>query len=152
MDSDQELSTDGEETRTWAVESVGGAVGGAVGGVVVPATTSASVVPPVAVSVAPSVAAPVAPPAKITIRFQAIGGAPPIHPKVFKIAAAQTFGVLQRFLHKRLQRQGSDDSQLFLYLHNSFLPASDEQLASLHAAFLVNDELVVSYCLTVAFG
>ncbi|ODQ77572.1 hypothetical protein BABINDRAFT_26872, partial [Babjeviella inositovora NRRL Y-12698] len=97
---------------------------------------------------------------KITIRFQAIGGAPPILVKVFKISRNQKFSVLNKFLHKRVySNRGNRSSpepegrkQLFLYLHNSFAPNGDEVLGNLFSLFKVGDELIVSYCLNVAFG
>lgn len=85
---------------------------------------------------------------KIQIRFQPVGSTPLISPRVFKISATQTMASLAVFLRRRLKVV----DQLWLYLHSLFSPNPDERLGDLWEMFRTNDELVVYYCNTVAFG
>lgn len=85
---------------------------------------------------------------KIMIRFVPIGSTPSIQPRVFKISATQTVSTLNRFLCKKLKFKGV----LNLYIQNSFMPLPDEQIGSLYGLFKTNNELIISYCNTIAFG
>lgn len=85
---------------------------------------------------------------KMPIRFQPVGSTPLISPRVFKISATQTMASLSVFLRRRLKIS----DQLWLYLHSLFSPNPDERLGDLWEMFRTNDELVVYYCNTVAFG
>ncbi|EGW32571.1 uncharacterized protein SPAPADRAFT_139378 [Spathaspora passalidarum NRRL Y-27907] len=85
---------------------------------------------------------------KITIRFQSIGSTPSINPKVFKISSSQTISTLSRFLSQRLKHKGL----LYLYVQNSFSPNPDETIGDLFNSFKTNNELIISYCYSVAFG
>ncbi|CDK26305.1 unnamed protein product [Kuraishia capsulata CBS 1993] len=97
---------------------------------------------------------------KVTIRFQPIGSVPHISPKVFKISSSQPFSTLIRFLEKRIRQRQTEDAKvnaltggtLFCYIHNSIAPSPDEMIGNLFTNFNVNNELMVSYCNTVAFG
>ncbi|RCK63097.1 Ubiquitin-like protein ATG12 [Candida viswanathii] len=85
---------------------------------------------------------------KIMIRFVPIGSTPSIQPRVFKISSGQTISTLNKFLCKKLRHKGI----LHLYIQNSFMPLPDEQIGSLYALFKTNNELIISYCNTIAFG
>lgn len=85
---------------------------------------------------------------KIMIRFAPIGSTPSIQPRVFKISSTQTMSTLNKFLCKKLKHKGT----LHLYIQNSFMPLPDEQIGSLYNLFKTNNELIISYCNTVAFG
>ncbi|EDO17567.1 hypothetical protein Kpol_534p48 [Vanderwaltozyma polyspora DSM 70294] len=84
---------------------------------------------------------------KIQIKFQPIGSIPLITPSVCTISSQQTFSMIILFLKKRLKVE-----QVFCYINNSFAPNPQQTIGSLWSQFKVNDELIVSYCGTVAFG
>ncbi|KAI5948658.1 ATG12 [Candida theae] len=86
-------------------------------------------------------------PLRISIRFQPIGSTTAINPKVFKISSTQTVATLSKFLCKRLKQ-----THLCLYIQNSFSPAPEENIGDLYSSFKTKDELIVSYCNSVAFG
>ncbi|CAX45650.1 autophagy-related protein (12), putative [Candida dubliniensis CD36] len=85
---------------------------------------------------------------KIMIRFVPIGSTPSIQPRVFKISGTQTVSTLNKFLCKKLKFKGV----LNLYIQNSFMPLPDESIGSLYGLFKTNNELIISYCNTIAFG
>ncbi|KAI5962365.1 ATG12 [Candida pseudojiufengensis] len=84
---------------------------------------------------------------KINIRFQSIGSTNQIEPNIFKISSFQTISTINKFLCKKLKLK-----TLHLYLQNSFSPSPDEKIGELYDAFKTNNELIISYCNTVAFG
>ncbi|KAG5420626.1 ATG12 [Candida metapsilosis] len=86
-------------------------------------------------------------PVKISIRFIPIGSTVEIKPKVFKISSTQTIATLNKFLCKKLKQ-----SHLCLYIQSSFSPAPEEKIGDLYNLFKTKDELIVSYCNSVAFG
>lgn len=86
-------------------------------------------------------------PEKVTIRLQPIGSVPEISPRVFQIASDQKFGALTKFLCKKLKL-----THVYCYVNNAFAPSLDQKLVDLWAQFKVSEELIISYCETVAFG
>lgn len=86
--------------------------------------------------------------AKTTIRFVPIGSTPRINPLVFTISSNQTVSILIKFLAKKLKTK----DHVYLYIQNSFQPTPDEKLSDLYNLFRTNNELIVSYCESVAFG
>ncbi|CCE80429.1 Piso0_003545 [Millerozyma farinosa CBS 7064] len=86
---------------------------------------------------------------KVTIRFQPIGSTPSITPRVFKISSNSTISTLKRFLIKRLKVK---NNLIYVYIQNSFQPLPDEMVGDLYNLFKVGNELILSYCHTVAFG
>lgn len=84
---------------------------------------------------------------KVSIRFMAIGLAPPLRPNVYNISSTQTVATLVRFLQKKLRMD-----EVHLYVQSSFAPTPDETIGDLWESFRVGNELVVSYCHQVAFG
>lgn len=86
---------------------------------------------------------------KITIRFQPIGSTPAITPKVYKISSNQTISTINKFLTKRLKIK---TKLIYLYIQNSFQPNPDERLGDLYELFKTNNELIINYCHTIAFG
>ncbi|ODV63067.1 Atg12p [Ascoidea rubescens DSM 1968] len=98
---------------------------------------------------------------KCLIRFQSIGSVNQIQPKVYKISSNQQFSSLIVFLKKKLKiynnnqdnnNDSSTDSQIFCYIKNTFAPSPDEIIGNLFKNFATNNELIVCYCNTVAFG
>ncbi|CDO92984.1 unnamed protein product [Kluyveromyces dobzhanskii CBS 2104] len=84
---------------------------------------------------------------RIKIRLQPIGAVPQIQPRVCQISANQQFLALTKFLCKRLKRK-----HIHCYINNAFAPALNQNIGDLWSQFKVNDELIVSYCESVAFG
>ncbi|KAK6455423.1 autophagy protein 12, partial [Scheffersomyces xylosifermentans] len=85
---------------------------------------------------------------KITIRFVPIGSTPRITSAVFTISSNQTVSTLTKFLGKMLKTK----EHVYVYIQNSFQPNPDEKLNDLYHLFKTNNELIVSYCQSVAFG
>jgi ubiquitin-like protein ATG12 len=92
---------------------------------------------------------PDVPATKISVRLQSIGSTPAVRPKVFKVTSTQTVSVIVKFILKQLKL---NHESIHLYIHNSFQINPDEILADLYAMYKVNQELIISYCNTVAFG
>ncbi|ODQ53901.1 APG12-domain-containing protein [Saitoella complicata NRRL Y-17804] len=88
--------------------------------------------------------------AKVAIRFKAVGRAPILKQQVYKITSGQRFQTVTTFLRRQLKLRPSDT--LFLYINSTFAPSLDEVIGNLYQSFKVNDELVVNYCTTQAFG
>lgn len=86
---------------------------------------------------------------KIPIRFIPVGSTPSINPNIFKISSEQTVSTLIRFLVKRLKLKSN---VVYLYILSSFQPNPDEKIGDLYNNFKVNNELIVNYCHTIAFG
>lgn len=86
---------------------------------------------------------------KVTIRFQPIGSTPSISPRVYKISSNQTISTINKFLIKRLKIK---NNLIYLYIQNSFQPNPDEKLGDLFNLFKINNELILSYCHSIAFG
>lgn len=84
---------------------------------------------------------------KVQIKFLPIGSIPQINPVVCKISASQPFALITTFLSRRLKV-----SQVYCYINNSFAPNPQQIVGDLWSQFKVDDELIVSYCGTVAFG
>lgn len=84
---------------------------------------------------------------KIQIKFQPIGSIAQIKPSVCKISAAQPFALVTTFLTKSLKV-----NQVYCYINSSFAPNPQQIVGDLWSQFKVDNELIVSYCGTVAFG
>ncbi|EXJ95182.1 autophagy-like protein 12 [Capronia coronata CBS 617.96] len=87
---------------------------------------------------------------KVSVRFQAIGSAPILKQRVFKINASSRFSVVLNFLRKKLGIKEGDG--LFLYVNSVFAPGLDEGVGNLFRCFKTDDQLIVSYSATPAFG
>ncbi|KFY29196.1 hypothetical protein V493_02498 [Pseudogymnoascus sp. VKM F-4281 (FW-2241)] len=89
---------------------------------------------------------------KVTVRFKAIGSAPVLKQPVCRINATQRFEAVVAYL-RRVVKCGPQDS-VFLYVNNTFAPSLDEIVGNLHRCFRnqTEDQLVVSYSMTPAFG
>ncbi|KEF51741.1 autophagy-like protein 12 [Exophiala aquamarina CBS 119918] len=87
---------------------------------------------------------------KVSVRFQPIGSAPILKQKVFKISASSRFSVVLNFLRKKVGVREGDG--LFLYVNSVFAPGLDEGVGNLFRCFKVDDQLIVSYSRTPAFG
>jgi ubiquitin-like protein ATG12 len=71
---------------------------------------------------------------KVIVIFQAIGNAPILKQKVFKLTASNKFQTVIQFLRKELRYKGSDP--LFLYINSAFSPSPDETISNLHKVHL----------------
>ncbi|KAK5206690.1 Ubiquitin-like protein [Exophiala xenobiotica] len=87
---------------------------------------------------------------KVSIRFQPVGSAPILKQRVFKISASSKFSVVLNFLRKKLGVKDGDG--LFLYVNSVFAPGLDEGVGNLFRCFKTDDQLIVSYSTTPAFG
>lgn len=67
---------------------------------------------------------------KVTVRFVAIGSAPPLRQKVCRISSAQRFEQVVSYLRRTLKVRSTDS--VFLYVNSSFAPALDEIVGNLH--------------------
>ncbi|SCW00573.1 LAFE_0C07184g1_1 [Lachancea fermentati] len=84
---------------------------------------------------------------KVQIKFQSIGSIRQIIPQVARISSYQPFSVVITFLKKKLKVD-----TVHCYINNSFAPAPQQTVGDLWNQFKVQNELVVNYCSTVAFG
>ncbi|KAL7275649.1 Ubiquitin-like protein [Rhizina undulata] len=89
-------------------------------------------------------------PERVSVRFKAIGSAPHLNRDVYKIKTTQKFESVVKFLRDTLQISPADS--IFLYINSSFAPALDENVGNLFDCFRIDDQLLVSYCMTAAFG
>ncbi|KAI9287416.1 putative autophagy-related protein 12 [Umbelopsis sp. AD052] len=87
---------------------------------------------------------------KVIVQFRAIGNAPILKQKLFKITASQKFQAVNLFLRKELNYAPSE--ALFLYINSAFAPAPDEIISNLYKSFGTEGFLVVNYCTTAAWG
>ncbi|KAK6465218.1 putative autophagy protein Apg12 [Scheffersomyces coipomensis] len=84
---------------------------------------------------------------KITVRFQPIGSTRILSTRVFKIGRNRNISTLILFIRKQIEVQS-----VFLYIQSSFQPNPDENLGTLYDLYKTGEELIISYCDTVAFG
>lgn len=87
---------------------------------------------------------------KVVVNFRPIGSAPALAKSVFQISATQKFDFLVIWLRKKLKVKDTDS--VFLYVNQSFAPSLEEVVGNLHRCFKTNDQLVISYSMTPAFG
>ena len=66
----------------------------------------------------------------VPIRFQAVGSAPILRQKVFKVSASQKFETVVNFLRRKLECGPSDS--VFLYVNSVFAPGLDEGVGNLY--------------------
>ena len=64
------------------------------------------------------------------VRFQAVGSAPILRQKVFKVSASQKFETVVNFLRKKLDCKPTDS--VFLYVNSVFAPGLDEGVGNLY--------------------
>ncbi|RMJ24359.1 hypothetical protein PHISP_04760 [Aspergillus sp. HF37] len=87
---------------------------------------------------------------KATVRFQPLPGAPILKNRIFKISASQRFETVVKFLRKKLDCKESDS--VFCYVNSVFAPGLDEGVGGLWRCFKTDDQLIVAYSMTPAFG
>ncbi|KAF2020796.1 APG12-domain-containing protein [Aaosphaeria arxii CBS 175.79] len=87
---------------------------------------------------------------KVKIRLHPIGSAPHLKQRVFNLSANQRFETIVKFLRRRLEAK--DHESVYCYIGSVFSPALDEGVGNLWNCFKTNDELVVGYALSPAFG
>ena len=87
---------------------------------------------------------------KVVVRFQAVGSAPVLRQKVCKVSASQKFETVVNFLRRRLDCKPTDS--VFLYVNSVFAPGLDEGVGNLFRCFKTDDQLIVAYSMTPAFG
>ncbi|KAJ5362125.1 hypothetical protein N7541_002969 [Penicillium brevicompactum] len=87
---------------------------------------------------------------KVTVRFQPLPSAPILKSKVFKVSASQKFETVVKFLRKKLDCKETDS--VFCYVNSVFAPGLDEGVGGLWRCFKTDDQLIVAYSMTPAFG
>ncbi|KAJ5826133.1 Autophagy-related protein 12 [Penicillium riverlandense] len=87
---------------------------------------------------------------KITVRFQPLPSAPILKNRVFKVSASQKFETVVKFLRKKLDCKDTDS--VFCYVNSVFAPGLDEGMGGLWRCFKTDDQLIVAYSMTPAFG
>ncbi|KAJ5905833.1 uncharacterized protein N7473_002749 [Penicillium subrubescens] len=87
---------------------------------------------------------------KVTVRFQPLPSAPILKNRVFKISASQKFETVVNFLRKKLDCKATDS--VFCYVNSVFAPGLDEGVGGLWRCFKTDDQLIVAYSMTPAFG
>ncbi|CAG8033034.1 unnamed protein product [Penicillium salamii] len=87
---------------------------------------------------------------KVTVRFQPLPSAPILKNKVFKVSASQKFETVVKFLRKKLDCKETDS--VFCYVNSVFAPGLDEGVGGLWRCFKTDDQLIVAYSMTPAFG
>ncbi|GLA12723.1 ubiquitin-like protein [Aspergillus niger] len=88
--------------------------------------------------------------AAVTVRFQPLPSAPILKNRVFKISASQKFETVVKFLRKKLDCKESDS--VFCYVNSVFAPGLDEGVGGLWRCFKTDEQLIVAYSMTPAFG
>jgi ubiquitin-like protein ATG12 len=66
----------------------------------------------------------------VSVRFHAIGSAPILKQRVFKISASSRFSVVLNFLRKKVGVREGDG--LFCYVNSVFAPGLDEGVGNLY--------------------
>ncbi|PGH14986.1 ubiquitin-like protein ATG12 [Helicocarpus griseus UAMH5409] len=87
---------------------------------------------------------------KVTVRFHPLPSAPILRNRVFKISASQKFETVVKFLRKKLNCKDTDS--VFCYVNSVFAPGLDEGVGGLWRCFKTDDQLLVAYSMTPAFG
>ena len=67
--------------------------------------------------------------ATVPIQFKAVGSAPILRQRVFKVSASQKFETVVNFLRKKLDCKPNDS--VFLYINSVFAPGLDEGVGNL---------------------
>ncbi|OJK02627.1 hypothetical protein ASPACDRAFT_39937 [Aspergillus aculeatus ATCC 16872] len=88
--------------------------------------------------------------ARLTVRFQPLPSAPILKTRVFKVSASQKFETVVNFLRKRLDCKETDS--VFCYVNSVFAPGLDEGIGGLWRCFKTDEQLIVAYSMTPAFG
>ncbi|KAF3388409.1 Ubiquitin-like protein ATG12 [Penicillium rolfsii] len=78
------------------------------------------------------------------------GKAPILKNRVFKISASQKFETVVKFLRKKLDCKETDS--VFCYVNSVFAPGLDEGVGGLWRCFKTDEQLIVAYSMTPAFG
>ncbi|KAI9864231.1 MAG: Ubiquitin-like protein [Vezdaea acicularis] len=87
---------------------------------------------------------------KVSVRFKAISSAPQLSVTVYKINASQRFETVVKFLRGKLGLRKTEG--LFYYVNSQFAPGLDEVVGNLWKCFRTDDQLIVTYSTTPAFG
>ncbi|EPS39731.1 hypothetical protein H072_6465 [Dactylellina haptotyla CBS 200.50] len=107
---------------------------------------------------------------KILVRMLSVGATPSLRKNVVTLTASRKFSVVVTFLRKKLRLDApapatsptssgnlaplpnNNGQSLFVYVNSTFAPSLDEEVGNLFRCFKREDELIVNYCLTPAFG
>eukprot|EP00939_MAST-03C_sp_MAST-3C-sp1_P000048 g48.t1 len=86
----------------------------------------------------------------VKLHFKAVGGARIMKRRKFKMKPDKEWSVVSTFLRKQLKLKDTDP--LFTYINSAFCPSPDQLVGNLFENFRINDELIVNYSITNAWG
>jgi len=89
-------------------------------------------------------------PDKVVIMFKAVGSAPPLKIKKFKLASSASVQNVLDFLRKQLKYK--PEESLYIFVNSSFMPNPEEIVGTLYKCFQNNGKLVINYSGTQAWG
>uniref|UniRef100_A0A023F421 Ubiquitin-like protein ATG12 n=1 Tax=Triatoma infestans TaxID=30076 RepID=A0A023F421_TRIIF len=87
---------------------------------------------------------------KITVLLKATANAPIIKKRKWMVEPDRKIGAIIAFVRKYLQLEPSES--LFLYVNQTFAPASDQIVKNLYDCFGTDGTLILHYCKTPAWG
>ena len=91
---------------------------------------------------------------KVDIQLEAVGSAPKLKIKNFKVNKFYPFAKLIAFVRNQLKKAGSlgERDTLVLYVNSSFSPAPHERIADIYDGFKAGQLLVINYSIGEAWG
>lgn len=87
---------------------------------------------------------------KIEVRLQAVGDAPIMKQKNYKVDGEKQISWILAFIRKFLKLKTTD--ALFLYVNQAFAPSPDQTVANLADCFGQDNKLVLYYSRSQAYG
>jgi len=94
-------------------------------------------------------------PGKVEVRLQAVGDAPILRTKKFKVGKDKTVAYILTFVRSMLvkNKQLSNTDSLFIYVNQAFSPSPDQSVGNLNDCFgQPEDKLVLYYSRSQAYG
>lgn len=87
---------------------------------------------------------------KVEVRLQAVGDAPIMKQKNYKVDGEKQISWILSFIRKFLKLKTTD--ALFLYVNQAFAPSPDQTVANLSQCFGQDNKLVLYYSRSQAYG
>ncbi|KAF2172847.1 hypothetical protein M409DRAFT_35404 [Zasmidium cellare ATCC 36951] len=88
---------------------------------------------------------------KVIVRLSPLPNTPQLKQPRFTCSSNQRFEYIVNFVRRKLGLKANEGT-VFCYVNSVFAPRLDEGVGNLWRCFKVNDELVVNYSITQAFG
>ena len=89
---------------------------------------------------------------KVVVVLKPAGNAPILASNKIKISGSFKVYNLLEYLRKCLKNSLSENDNLFLYCNSNFSPTLTTQVIDLYNNFAINNELMVYYAITEAWG